>query len=596
MPDNEDYLANLKKINIFVGANNSGKSRFLRAIFQAENDSFVFFENFNIKLKEIFVKLEPRFQTHYAMADLQSLMNYRTGDYIANFNRFYDKIDQIKNESSSIRSLNVSDLGVANAIRWEMQELGIYEKIDIDYDLNIQHIYVPMLRGLRHIDIVNERGNQVDLYKMKTEKDYEFKLPSNRSIFSGLNVYEEVKQMLLGPREGRELISEFEKFLSESFFNNSKITLISDYHTDNIKINFNNNENDRDIFNVGDGIQSIIIAVFEAFKHKNENLVLFLEEPELTLHPSAQRILIETLIAKFSKLQIFLTTHSNHFLDLTYDYPNDVSIFSFEEKGSEKFYINDVGGNSKILDLLGIRNSSVFLSNCVIWTEGVTDRMFLRKLFEIKNNFGFKEDFHYTFAEYGGGNMENFDFVNSENGENKVNVSSLSKVNYIIADNDDIRDSTKSSVQKNPKYIRRQKIRSILGDKSFFDSHIEIENLIPFKIWVDAIGKLLKNEPTKKIKLKNGFETMEKKFNSDLNRSKIGTILKKYLIEKQNPLDKLKYYDNNSNIQCLGSSKKKIMEYIIGSIDKLGLSLDEFPIVTQDLINALNEFIKAANK
>ena len=65
--------------------------------------------------------------------------------------------------------------------------------------------------------------------------------------------------------------------------------------------------------------------------------------------------------------------------------------------------------NVKILDLLGVRNSSVFLSNCVIWTEGVTDRMLLRKLLELFTDFSYLEDRHYSFAEYGGSNLENFD-------------------------------------------------------------------------------------------------------------------------------------------------------------------------------------------
>lgn len=32
--ESDGYLPNLKKINIFVGANNSGKSRFLRQVFK----------------------------------------------------------------------------------------------------------------------------------------------------------------------------------------------------------------------------------------------------------------------------------------------------------------------------------------------------------------------------------------------------------------------------------------------------------------------------------------------------------------------------------------------------------------------------------
>lgn len=128
----------------------------------------------------------------------------------------------------------------------------------------------------------------------------------------------------------------------------------------------------------------------------------------MTMHPSIQRILIDTL-AKFPNLQVFLTTHSNHFLDLSYDYPDEIAIFSFEKINETEFSVKNITENSIIIDLLGVRNSSVFLANCVIWTEGVTDRMLIRKLLEL-TKFNFKEDFHYAFAEYGGNNLDNFEY------------------------------------------------------------------------------------------------------------------------------------------------------------------------------------------
>ena len=35
---NEDWLMNLSRINIFVGANNTGKSRFMRSLFYVDKD------------------------------------------------------------------------------------------------------------------------------------------------------------------------------------------------------------------------------------------------------------------------------------------------------------------------------------------------------------------------------------------------------------------------------------------------------------------------------------------------------------------------------------------------------------------------------
>ena len=589
LPDQSEYLANLRKLNVFVGENNSGKSRYLRSLFGGTVDDFVFYNDLNKKLKIIHDMLEPKFRDYFYMKDLKNLISSRTGEYISRFNSFYQIIEHKKSQNSGING--VEDLAVAREIKKEMLNQGIYQELTGQGSTNNIYIYIPILRGLRHIDLASDaNSNKRDLYQEKTVKDYGFKsdIPGH-SIFTGLSVYEEIKKMMLGSKQDRDFIKEFEEFLSANFFKGQPIKLISDHGSDNVMININDSKDDRAIFNVGDGIQSIIINTFEAFKYKGgtNEVIFFIEEPELTMHPSVQRILIETLINKFNNVQVFVTTHSNHFLDLTYDYSDDVSIFSFKKNlDDEKFYINNVTDNSVILDLLGIRNSSVFLSNCIIWTEGVTDRMLLKKLFEIYDGFRYKEDYNYSFAEYGGGNLENFDYIGS-NDDNKVNVNSISKNNFLLIDND-------LSTEVSEKYKRRQKIKEILTSAHVFDEHIEIENLVPYDVWVKAIDLLLKEEPGKQLQLKSGYESNKKKFDEKLNSIKIGKNLKKNIIELKDGKS-LDYYENDG-VQCLDASKKKIMSYVIKAIDELHLKLNDFPEVTQKLVKSLDEFISLSNK
>lgn len=582
---NGDYLDNFKKLNIFVGANNSGKSRFLRKIFSSTIDEFVFFEDRNKKLKEIYDILFPRFKDYFFMADLKSLISSKVGNYKTRFNDFYHQMDQIGQAHQRVGSL--SDLDVANEIKREMMEHEIYKEVEGD-DVARRFVYIPIIRGLRHLDFQNDINNKKDVYTERTMDDYKFNLSvdqNKKEIFSGLTIYSEIKKMLLGSREERKFVREFENFLSESFFKKKTVTLIPSFDNDILNINIGDNKTDREIFNVGDGIQSIIISTFPAFKYKNENLVMFIEEPEITMHPSIQRVLIETLINTFENLQIFLTTHSNHFLDLTYDYPNEVSIYSFEEDGNEKFKVKNINDNKIILDLLGIRNSSVFLSNCVIWTEGVTDRMLLKKLLEIEE-IKYKEDYHYTFAEYGGSNLENFDFIGKETNSD-VKVKSITNTNYLVADNDGINN------KNNPKYIRRKSIEKILSKNNFFDEHIEIENLVPYKVWCKTIENLLKDKPDKKIKMKEISDENEKLFDEQLTVKKIGFLLKKYLIEK---IDSEPDYLDYENVRCLGEDKKTIMDYIIKAIDETGLKLKKFPKTAKKITKSIIKFIESSNK
>lgn len=579
----EIHLGGLKKINIFVGANNSGKSRFLRQMFTSNNEKFQFYENINKQLMEAYYALKS--SSNSDKSHMQTVLNklielatIPSGDFI---NRYQKFIDYLKNTV-------VSNPALYSEIKGELKNKKIFSE-SISLPQKQQRVYIPILRGLRHLEAKSENNSFNDFYQNTTCTEYNFKGDFASGVFTGLSIYSDIKKMLLGSQEDRKLIRNFEHFLSESFFQKKAVTLIPDHDKTILKINIEG-DTDRFIYELGDGIQSIIINTFKAFQHKDQELMLFIEEPELMMHPSVQRVLIETFVKRFDKLQVFLTTHSNHFLDLTYDYPDDVAIYSFE-KNENKFYINNISANAKILDLLGVRNSSVFLANCVIWTEGVTDRMLLRKLLELKE-CEYKEDFHYTFAEYGGGNLENFNFENTDN-SNAVFIQSISKKNYLIADNDNIVGES-NKTKKNPKYIRRKKLEAILGNENFFDKHIEIENLIPYKVWSKVIELILKEKPNKEIKLKTAIDQMEGKFNKDLSKDKIGKVIKNHLIELKEGSDP-KYFKSES-IECLGEVKKYVMEIVIKVIDDLKMPLSDFPEEAQDLIESITKFIETANK
>ena len=596
LQSNNEYLSDFKKINIFVGANNSGKSRFLREIFTSSVDDCVYFEEIdriNDKIKVISEQLEKKYGDNFSMNSLKSLTNApRTGEgYFNSYNNLFDELDKQGSSRINYNGQLIRNLDVAKEIRTKLNDQELTGRIKVGANLRNRCIYIPMLRGLINVDYVESAPSKRDVYKEKTKDMFKWGdaiLDNFREIFTGANFYKEIGEKLFGTKNDKVLIEEFEKFLSREFFDNCSVTLRPEYGGEYVKIDIDNLKEFRKIFEVGDGIQSIIIAVFPAFKYQVENLTLFLEEPELTMHPSAQRVLIETFIKNFPNLQVFLTTHSNHFLDLAYEYQDAVSVYSFEPSSEEKekFYIKNIGYNAKILDLLGVRNSSVFLSNSVIWTEGVTDRILIKKLLSLKKT-DFKEDYHYAFAEYGGGNLENFDFVDEENID-KVHVSKIARVNFVIADNDNILDVN------NTKYKRLKKIKKFLGTNSFFDKHIEIENLIPFAVWARVIETISLDKPQWGIELKSDYMNYENNFNDELNSKKIGKLLKDYVIRKKRN-KKLNYFDKDS-VQCLGLPKKEIMHYVTKTIDDLDLKdLKKFPKNTRKLINTLNKFIQNAN-
>ncbi|OJD99324.1 hypothetical protein A9489_27705 [Bacillus thuringiensis] len=532
--DNGNEISNLSKINIFVGSNNSGKSMMLRNLFVEEP---LLFKINNIDLEKIERYKEEFKQRAEVIINSRKIHDYNDilsktkefqdlsyitegEEHIPNFyymiNNLLKFCDQGNITSRSFGdSYNRNDKEIVNgfdytSINDELKILAEEIKKKLGYPIPenfiFKKVYIPTLRGLR----ILEKNN--DLYFKRTKEDY-FKKKEQIDIFTGLNLYEEVRDLLLGSFEEREKIADFQKFLGSTFFDGQRVTLVP--HKDSkvlfVKIG---EEKEYPIHMLGDGIQSIIIMTFPIFKYEGEKLLMFIEEPELFLHPGLQRKLLESMVNKSnSSVQYFITTHSNHFLDLTLDIDR-ISIYSFrkklensQEKEKEaKFIVENVSNeDNNVLEILGVRNSSVFLSNCTIWVEGITDRYYLRHFLKVYINsvnkgLEFKEDFHYSFVEYSGNNITHWSFLDEEGSDAKssyssINVDRLCSRLFLITDKD-----------SEGKLPRQEKLREKLKDQFYCLECREIENILSSKVLLKVIADYEKVEVEElDLKFKVGF-------------------------------------------------------------------------------------------
>jgi len=300
------------------------------------------------------------------------------------------------------------------------------------------------------------------------------------NIFSGETLYEKVQELRNGNEDKREILTGFELFLSTKFFNNQPIQLNAITH-DGVQDIFVKigSEKEFPIFHLGDGIQAIIILVFPLFYYKNRIHVISYEEPELYLHPGMQRIFIDAL-RSFRYTKSFIVTHSNHILDTSLDYKDDISIFSFEKslRGNKAgFNVQNLSSpDISLLNMLGVRNSSVFLSNCCIWVEGISDRIFLKRYLEIymslNGDNGLKkfylEDLHYSFLEFGGNQIVHYSFSagNADESKNKIKALKITSRLLVVHDLDEGKDE------------RHSLLSSHLGENYIALESREIENLL----------------------------------------------------------------------------------------------------------------------
>jgi predicted ATP-dependent endonuclease of OLD family len=515
---NLDAISDFSKVNIFVGSNNSGKSRFLRGIFAIDKglsfmppEEIVDIEKYyNILIEFLDAIISTiskssiegigKLNINELISDIEfsRLIPYleEDEDLFKHFHRLVGEILELDSSSpvtlkSSIagpaanaRDLVITNLkALSNDYQLKIDEINPYGRTS--YKINFIRVYIPTLRGLR--GYVDTMDNGRDVYKERTKNDYFKETPETLEIHTGLNLYDEITDMLLGSVKQRYNMVKFQEFLSESFFDGQQVTLTPLRNSDVIKVKIGA-EKEKNIFELGDGIQSIIILTFPLFKFLEENLLLFIEEPELYLHPGMQRKFIEILMdEQFDHHQFFFTTHSNHLLDMTLDLDR-ISVYKFKKKLGEhtgnpteeldaSFSIENVNNeDNSVLEELGVRNSAVLLSNCTIWVEGITDRLYIRRFLKVFQESNpdlkqFKEDIHYSFIEYSGGNITHWSFLDDETepeeGHASMNAEKICSTLFLITDKD--------GDDKRP---RQEKLKEVLGERYYCLECKEIENIL----------------------------------------------------------------------------------------------------------------------
>lgn len=466
----------------------------------------------------------------------------------------------------------------------------LFSQLDFELHHKDMMVYIPVLRTSRRLV-----GASADLFKKTIQSQHKLDDNAKLTIETGLDLYEKIEVARNGHRSDRERFAAFEKFISNVFFNSRPIDIIavkSSNDTDrHVKLSIDGEQDDIAIHDLGDGIQAVINLLLPVFTARDGSWI-FIDEPENHLHPGYQNVFMNAISKnehiKNKKLKFFINTHSNHVLSEALLSSSRTEIFVFSRRNKDSSNIVTFDGNEySTLEMLGVFNTSVLVSNCSIWVEGITDRLYLKGFLsayyndkEQNSNFAPVEGLNYSFVEYAGNNLLHYSFdhemSNKDDEPTKVIKAFFINSNvFLLADSD---------FEQEEKHQFYKKLENRRNFRYFQTGLPEIENLIP--------DSILKSWLITDLKCTN--EEVEACFATSISNEKLG----KYFHEKfSRGKNKRKFTTPSIGGTLRSDLKQRLANFVYhGIMDKsISWTILTESLMIKNLIHELTVFIEEKN-
>jgi predicted ATP-dependent endonuclease of OLD family len=386
-PDNELGSG----LNIFVGENNSGKSTLFEAIDflrngVPKNKNIEDLKNKNSKngdemfVEVVFLGNIKNLVTNFSVKDFSSYIT-EEGDKQKLIARRSSKIYTIKQGKREVE-MNPNKIGIWNFNKNQFEnpsgiDADFKKFFEMDFiwsDTNPEDITkfgATTICGKLLAEIVNS---------FKDEEEYKVFQQAHNNAFN--NPQSGLKQKL------KQVEIETQKVFNEQFgfagieFNFDELDIESFFKNTVIKVDdgFKTNLEDK-----GGGMQrSVALALLQVYadriiKHPQveglfKPFYLFIDEPEICLHPQAQIKLLKSFKRIASNKQIFISTHSIYFIDPQsiqniYKFGKDEATKSIDIYYDKSNEIRDIKENRTFF----LHHRNIFFTNRAVFVEGVDD-------------------------------------------------------------------------------------------------------------------------------------------------------------------------------------------------------------------------------
>ena len=245
----------------------------------------------------------------------------------------------------------------------------------------------------------------------------------------------------------------------------------------------------------GSGLKTIVLVLLNLLviphieEYRDKKLVYGFEELENNLHPALQRRLFEYIynFAITNDIILFMTTHSHIAINAFFSKENASIYHVIKENGRAHIKcIETYIDKTEILDDLDVKASDILQSNGIIWVEGPSDRIYIKRWLEIFTPNEYEEGKHYQFLYYGGRLLSQY---SAKEETDLINIITTNRNAAIVIDSDKRSRSTKINDTKK----RIMSEFSNLGMFYWVTKGKEIENYLPKQAIESMLGVTIQN-------------------------------------------------------------------------------------------------------
>jgi len=442
--DNYNNFNEIKNVNVIIGKNNSGKSSVIDILeYIIDSEKFVINER-SFKTIEIgFNITEQEIRTVFPE-------NTSGGNILANNHYEFGK----QFIGKYIRSKRFNRGNNFPEYVYSENQNNVFKMDFKKYWDNLANQYILFFNGYKFRRLNSERNITP-----------EQKNPQHELLFNGEGATRLICQFITSSSYDEKLIEEtllleLNKIMApDSIFTSIQIQEIDGVHWE---IFLKEKDSKRfPLSQSGSGLKTILLVLLnllvipETKEYKDKRIVFAFEELENNLHPALQRRLFKYIYdyAVKKDVSVFLTTHSHVAINVfaNKDKAQIVHVLKENNISTMKTISNHID-KIKILDDLDVRASDLFQSNGIIWVEGPSDRIYIKKWLEIFYDCKYEEGNHYQFLYYGGKLLAHYTTENNQEREELINILTTNRNSVVIIDSDkhnetDVINDTKTRIQ-----------------------------------------------------------------------------------------------------------------------------------------------------